>query len=264
MSEPTFDADTDLSGWTIIALRDASQNARIGRLVRARGGRFIGLPALRLQAAADTVAATAALGRALACAACIFTSPAAVRHAAALRSLGPGIAGQALAVGQATASALRRAGVASPLSPAGGMHSEALLALPLLLDPPACVGLVTAPGGRELLSTRLAERGADVVRADVYRRAAGRIDRRHTAAVLAADGRLATLLSSAEALGFALDRLSPSASARLLAGSAIASSARLATFAQQTGFATVIPADSPRPADLLAALPRNANADAIR
>jgi uroporphyrinogen-III synthase len=253
----------DLHGWTVIALRTAEQNAKLRRAVAATGAAFVGLPALRLSPAADPAAARRALDAALACPQCVFTSPAAVRFASRLRPLG-GYRGIALAVGAGTAAALRRAGVGDVQQPTAGMHSEGLLALAALNPPAATVGLVTAPGGREVIATALAARGARICEAEVYRRGAGRIGPRHVHAVLAGGERIALLLSSGEALGYTTEQLPPPANARLREALVVASSERLLELAGRNGLRRRVLAASPRPADLLAAIGRHAKADPFR
>ncbi len=75
-----------------------------------------------------------------------------------------------LAVGGRTARVLKADGVAAEAPEQTG--SEALLAMPLLARPAGRrVLLVTGAGGRSLLATTLAERGAEVQRFECYRRA---------------------------------------------------------------------------------------------
>jgi uroporphyrinogen-III synthase len=253
---------TDLSGWTVIALRSAEQNAMLAPPVRATGAVFIGLPALRLQPI-DPAHALPALTAALACPQVIFTSPYGVHCAARLRPL-TDAAGMVFAVGAGTAAALRRAGVGEVHSPASRMNSEGLLALPAL-DPPATrVGLVGAAGGRGLIQATLQARGAQVVEAHVYQRLPGRIDRRHRERVLAAAGPLALLLTSAEALDAALAVLDTPAADRLRAATVLAASERLAEFARGHGFTRCLLTGSPRLPDMLTALQRHANPGPIR
>jgi uroporphyrinogen-III synthase len=251
---------SELEGWTVIGLRSAAMNARLGRAVRASGAAFVGLPALRLCAVDDD----GALARALAAPQCLFTSPEAVRFAARRGSLRSARA-ELFAVGAGTAAALQRAGAGAVRTPpAGAMHSEGLLALPELDPPAAEVGLVTAPGGRGVLAATLAARGARLQLAIVYRRCPGRLDRRHRARLLAAQPPLALLLTSAEALEAVLDALPEAACARLRSASVVASSTRLVALAHRHGFERVLQASSPRWPDLRAALAGHAKAGPIR
>ncbi len=248
--------------WIVVGLRSAEQNAVLARQARRAGLGFIGVPALSLRPAADCAIALAHLRAALDCPLCLFTSPAAVLHADRLQRLS-GWRGLALAVGSGTAAALRRAGVDRVATPPTGMHSEGLLALPELAMPDR-IGLVSAPGGRGMLEPVLRERGAEVCRADVYRRACGRIGRRHADAIVQADRPLAVLVTSGEALDCALAALPPSPRVRLLAALAVTSSERLQHRAEQCGFERTVLAASPRWPELLAAIRGHAKPDAIR
>jgi uroporphyrinogen-III synthase len=235
-----------LAGWTVVAISTAAQNARLGRAARDAGAGFVGLPLLRLSAAVpgEAHAGDEDLRRAIASPQCVFTSPAAV-HFANTRLALAHYAGVALAVGSGTAAALRRAGVRRVLHPQR-MDSEGLLALPELDPPAADIGLVGAPGGRGLLGPALAARGARVHLAYVYRRVAGRLDRRHLAGLAAAPDPLALLLTSADALGVLLNVLPGPLLDRLTGATVVAASPRLAQLAGTRGFATVRQAASAR------------------
>ena len=97
----------------------------------------------------------------------LFTSPNAVRSAAALQDLSPRRRQVVLAVGSGTRNALRRLGIDAQ-APAR-MDSEGLLAMAALDDVAGRrIGLVTGAGGRNLLAPALRRRGAEVTRADTY------------------------------------------------------------------------------------------------
>ena len=244
-----------LRGAELILTRSAGTARGEVRRVRRLGGTPLLLPGTRIAAAADPAAAHAALTAALRMPICIFVSPAAVRAAAKLGAIRPGRRTRVVAVGAATARALRRHGVADVQTPVRA-DSEGLLALPSLQPPLTCVALVGAPGGRELLPQTLAARGARVLRAEVYRRLPARLDRRHHAALAIARAPRYVLLSSSEALHNLPRALPLAARARLLDATAITSSARLARAAHAAGFARVETAASALSADLVAAAVR--------
>src|SRR5579885_3153962 len=153
----------------------------MARRVRALGGDAFRLPGCRRCAIENPQAARAALREALRGDCVIFTSPAAVRFAAKLLPLRT--RARAIAPGAGTAAALRRAGLAEIAVPARA-DSEGVLALPELLHARGKrIGVIGAPGGRELLQRELAARGAEVRLAQVYRRLPPRLDRRHVAAL---------------------------------------------------------------------------------
>lgn len=241
------------AAWTLISLRPAGGHAALRHAAARCGGRLLALSPWRLQTCSGA-GVQRDLRQALAAPVVVFTSPAAVRAAAALLPLAPALAGGALAVGAGTARALRRAGVDSVRHPQR-MDSEGLLALPALAAAGE-VGLVTAPGGRGVLANALAGRGARVRRADVYRR----VPRPPSPAALRrlADlsGPVALALSSGEALQTILALLPPPLCARLRAWPVAAASARLADRAVMLGFSRVGRADGPRPVQLAQAARR--------
>jgi uroporphyrinogen-III synthase len=242
-----------LTGTRIAITRPAGTGGALARRVRALGGVPLLLPGSSLRAADDSKAAREALKTALASDKVIFTSPAAVRFAHRLVPLHARM--RCLAPGAGTHRALLHAGCANPVAPIRE-DSEGLLALPALRDVRGMrIGIVGAPCGRGLLERALAGRGADVEHAYVYRRLPARLDRRHAEA-LRRDTRkpLYVLLSSAEALSRIPAGLPDDARRRLLAGSAVVSSGRLALIAHKAGFPRVLRAGTTHAADMLAAV----------
>ncbi len=224
------------------------------RAVTARGARHVSLPGLRLAA----LPATAALGAALACPALVFTSPAAVLFAARQQPLLVASGSTVFAVGAGTAGALLRQGIRAWAPAADAMHSEGLLGLPQWSGIEGPIGLVTAPGGRGIIAAGLADRGLAVQRAEVYRRLPPRFSTRHLAALHAAPGARAVLVSSGEALDATLDALPEDARTHLRMALAVVSSARLAEAARAHGFRDILPAPAPTAGAMLDALARHA------
>lgn len=244
----------DLRGRIVVITRPAGTATALARRVRARGGLPLLLPGLALRGVADPASARAGLRAALADELVIFTSPAAVRHAGALMPLQT--AASVLAVGQGTARALRRHGIAAPLAPQR-QDSEGLLEHPALHDLGGRrVALIGAPGGRGVLREQLAVRGAQLRELHVYRRVPPRLDRRHVAALLQLPASARVLLSSAEALQNLRQLLPPPAWARLCAATAVVSSERLDAAARAAGFTRTTLAASALSADLLDAAMR--------
>jgi uroporphyrinogen-III synthase len=243
-----------LRGRIVVITRPAGTAAALARRVRALGGTPLLLPGLALRGVADPVAARAELLKALQGDLVIFSSPAAVSHAAALAPLRT--AATVLAVGQATARALRRHGVAAPQAPAR-QDSEGLLDLPPLQDLAGRqVALIGAPGGRGVLRDQLTTRGARLRELHVYRRLPPRLDRRHVEALQRLPESAMLLLSSVEALQNLCQLLPASAMARLQAATAVVSSERLAVAARSAGFGRITVADSALADDLLMAATR--------
>lgn len=246
---------------TVVVLRAAAQARALRRAILAAGAAPVLLPALRLAPMPDPTRAARALRAALASDCVVFTSPAAVRYAAALGPLQVAAGTRVFAPGRGTARALARHGIAALHPGAGAMHSEGLLALPEFeARGGERVGLVTAPGGRGLIAATVHARGARLARADVYRRLPPRLDRRHFEALRLSAAPRALLLTSAEALQHVLAGLPPELCALLREARVAASSARLGAMARAEGFAQVAVASTPEPDALLAVLRRRSSA----
>lgn len=242
-----------LLDWTVIGLRASTQQAALRSAVRAAGATFLSMPGLRLRAADNAELARAALQTALDCPACIFTSPASVNFARRLLDLA-NASGCALAIGSGTASALRRAGVRQVLAPAASMRSEGLLALEPLNPPPARIGLVTAPGGRGEIARALAARGAQVELAEVYQRGPAPVSRQSRRRLVALNGPLAVLASSAEALTSVTRQLGAAERDVFLRAVAVCASERLQRVADDLGFRATLECGSTLPRAQLEAL----------
>jgi len=238
--------------WYVISLRPQGGHDALRRAARREGAGLLALSPWRIRRCDDTTTRIA-LRNALACPTVVFTSPAAVTEAHALQPL-RAFAGQAwLAVGAGTAASLRRAGIDQVSFPAR-MDSEGLLSLPELADiQGARLGFVTAPDGRNVLVPTLEARGADVHRAEVYRRESIPLDARALDAFAALEAPACLLLSSGGALQEVLAQLPDSLSDRFRALPVVAASERLADAAREVGFDHVVLADGPRPAQLVKA-----------
>lgn len=237
--------------WYVISLRPRGDHGAVRRAAARHGAGVVALSPWAVRPRDDD-AARRALLRALAAPRVVFTSPAAVRCAAALHPL-PGDLAACCAVGAGTAAALRRAGVARVAVPAR-MDSEGMLDMPVLRDIAGTeVGLVTAPAGRALLADALAARGASVLRADVYDRVDIAPDPRAVASLCALPAPAVLLVSSGGALARVLEALPPDAAGALRACAVAAASDRLVALARAAGFSRVARAAGPAPAQLLAA-----------
>ncbi|AKC86614.1 uroporphyrinogen-III synthase [Pseudoxanthomonas suwonensis] len=233
--------------WYLVSLRAQGEHAALRRAAARHGGGLLPLSPWRLQPRQDA-ASRQALERALQAPVLVFTSPAAVRAAAALVRLDPRPDQHWLAVGAGTAAALRRAGIAGTQAPAR-MDSEGLLAMPALAAA-GQVGLVTAPEGRGLLAATLAARGVAIERADVYERVPLPLRASALARLAALDAPAGLALSSGQALRMVLTSLPPDLQARLRQATAVVASQRLADLAGELGWRRIVLAGSPRPAAL--------------
>jgi len=244
-----------LSGRHILVTRPAEQAAPLCALIRAAGGVPIAFPTVAIQPIQPADSARALLGARWDL--IVFVSRNAVIQALALlpeRRLPD--ATRIAAVGAGTASALRAAGRAPDLIPDARFDSEGLLELPTLQQVAGQrILIVRGVGGRPLLGDMLTQRGAEVVYAEVYRRALPNVD----AVPLIPDWRAAALLLTAtsdEVLNN-LYRLIPEAEHPWLRGRPLAVfSQRTAATAMELGFRTVAVAAESSDMALLDALCR--------
>lgn len=243
-----------LQGWTVLSLRPRGQHGGIRAAANRHGARTLALSPFAIEPLTDQIHQIA-LKKALAADITVWTSPNAVRAAAALHTL-RNRPGQAwLAVGSGTRRALQRAGIQARAP--SRMDSEGLLSMPELQNARArSIGLITAPGGRGLLAPTLIERGAHVIRADVYARHSIAFSTRALTALdaaLASSKRVLLVLSSQEALQRLLAARPPGGSFTLAEICVVAASQRLADIARSVGFQRVSVATSASPSALLQA-----------
>jgi uroporphyrinogen-III synthase len=243
-----------LAGCYVISLRPVGAHAALRRAAAARGARVLALSPWRIETQGDATTRRA-LRDALAAKIVIATSPASVRAAAALSSLRRRRGQTWCAVGAGTATALRRAGIDGVASPSR-MDSEGLLALSELQSIRGiAIGLLTAPGGRDLIAPTLRKRGAELLRADVYRRVEVPFSPRALARLHAMRATPWLALGSGEALRLAMARLPADLAGKLRNADVAAASERLAQAARAAGFrGRIAVAASARPRDLVAAM----------
>lgn len=239
-----------LAGWYVISLRPSGSHAPVRRAATALGARTLSISTLALR----PQPAGPALQAALACPLVIVTSPAAVQFARRQLPLVAAPDQRWLALGEASARALQRAGIDEVRVPESGTDSEALLALPDLQPPPQAVGLVTAPGGRGLIAETLAHRGAQVHRANVYRRESLHPSAGRLRALRKLPATSALLVSSQEAFEGLWRRLDEGGCTTLRARPAVASSPRLAAHLAGLGFQAIVLAPGAAPATMVDAL----------
>jgi len=236
----------------LLSLRPVGEHAPLRRAAARHGVKVLALSPWKLVQRSDA-ATRDALAAALQAEVVVVTSPAAAVAARTLQVLCP-LPGQVwVAVGAGTAQRLCRVGVKNVVTPER-MDSEGLLALQVLRALHGQrVGLITAPGGRGLIAPTLQQRGARVVRADVYER----VMVAPTPAALAQllkPGPLWLALSSQGALMAVLDALPEPARQRLFSARVVAAGERLARVAIEQGFPAPIIASDARPVSLLRAM----------
>lgn len=243
-----------LEGCYVISLRPVGAHATLRRAAVVRGAKVLALSPWRIETQ-DDVETRRKLRAALGADIVVATSPAAVRAASALQSLRKRRGQAWCAVGAGTASALRRAGIAGVVSPSR-MDSDGLLALDELRNVrDRDIGLLTAPGGRGVIAPTLRKRGANVLRADVYRRVGIPLSPAALARLRALRTKPWLALGSGEALQHALAQLPADLADTLRGAHVVAASERLAQAAREAGFrGRIIVATSARPRDLVAAI----------
>ncbi|MGE5640795.1 MAG: uroporphyrinogen-III synthase [Clostridia bacterium] len=247
-----------LAGRGIVVTRPRETAPGLAARIEGAGGRPILYPALEIDPPTDPREAERVVDALESFDLAVFVSPTAAQKALALiarraRAWPPRL--RAAAVGGASRAELERLGVAGALAPDTGADSEALLALPALLD---CSGkrvvIFRGEGGRELLGDTLKQRGASVTYAACYRRSPPREDPAPLLDAWAA-GRVHALTSSSSAgLAYLAQTLEErSAADRLRDTPVFVSHERIAAAARRLG-AREVTACGPGDAEMLDAL----------
>jgi uroporphyrinogen-III synthase len=166
-------APLPLAGRGILITRPAGQAEALAGKVTERGGRPILFPVIEIADVEDTRTLATLIDAMDTYDLAIFVSPTAVSKGWAAihaRRRFPAHV-KVAAVGQGSARALQRLGVAAVIAPSDGADSESLLSLPELQSLAARrIVIFRGGGGRELLRQTLVARGATVDYAECYRR----------------------------------------------------------------------------------------------
>lgn len=192
-----------LNGAHILVTRPEHQADNLSRLIEQQGGVAVRFPTLEIVAREDTGDIKNTLANPDKFQWIIFISANAVNFA--LKANDGKIPGtksvRFAAVGQATAEAMKLAGLPVDLVPVNGYNSEALLAMPELQQVAGqhCL-IVRGEGGREQLATTLRNRGAKVDYLEVYKRVIPGIDNAPVVELLAQHALDVITVTSAEAL----------------------------------------------------------------
>jgi len=165
----------NLAGTRVLVTRPAHQAKKLAAAIRDAQGIPVLFPVLAIVAPSapqDAAAVLSNLGEHGGVDLLIFVSANAVDNALdLLPPQGRPAQPTYIAIGQATADAMREAGLSVDVLPKNGYHSEGLLALPELRDVAGKrVIIVRGEGGRTVLGDTLRERGAEVAYAEVYTR----------------------------------------------------------------------------------------------
>jgi uroporphyrinogen-III synthase len=174
-----------LEGLGVVLTRPRAAAEALARPLEAEGARVFIFPALAIEPLDASPALDSLLARLAAFDCAIFVSANAVEHglAMATRNAPWPAKPRVMAIGQATAEALRNSGIAEVISPPERHDSEGLLALPQLQAVQGqSVIVFRGAGGRERIKETLEERGARVEYAECYRRVRPQADARGLAA----------------------------------------------------------------------------------
>lgn len=164
---------TGLDGIGVVVTRPEHQAGPLMAALEQQGAEPFGFPALAIEAEPDDKEIQQGAAEAATADWLVFVSPNAVEHGLhrIKQAGGPSADTKIATVGQSTAEALHRAGVAEIFFPRYGTTSEDLLReTPLGTVTSARVVIVRGRGGRQHLAEALREKSAQVSFLEVYRR----------------------------------------------------------------------------------------------
>ncbi|TAK63569.1 uroporphyrinogen-III synthase [Methylobacter sp.] len=248
-----------LNGLHILVTRPEHQADNLSHLIEEQGGIAVRFPTLEIASRDNACEIKATLANLDKFQWVIFISANAVNFALKANSgkiariiippappLQKGGRGGFAAVGQATAQAMKVAGLPVDLVPENGYNSEALLAMPQLqqVEGQNCL-IIRGEGGREQLATTLRSRGAEVDYLEVYKRITPRIDNSPVVQLLAQRRLDAITVTSAEALQNLSAMLDERNSKLLLLIPLVVVSDRIRYIAADMGFNRIAVTDSP-------------------
>lgn len=166
------------------------------------------------------------------------------------------------AIGKSTAAALKKAGLFVNLVPESGYNSEALLAAPeMQLVEGKKILIVRGQGGRDLLATELAKRGADVEYREVYKRMMPTIDNTEVIDFLGNKKLTAVTATSGEALENLLKMIGTQYQSALKNLQLIVISDRIKSLAEAMGFSKITVTADPSDSAIVNALTAAINGD---
>jgi len=150
----------------VLVTRPAAQAQELCERIKTAGGEAIALPTIAIEAASVTATQFTTQQE---YDWVIFISASAVNHGLSMLTRGEHT--RIAAIGKATAAALAARDIRVDAMPSGNAKSETLLAHPAFATvKKQSILIVKGAGGRELLQDELAQRGANVVTLEVYRR----------------------------------------------------------------------------------------------
>ncbi len=235
-----------LAGKRVVVTRPAEQAEKLAGEIEARGGSAVRFPVLAIFDADDPRPLQEAAARIDEYDLAVFVSPNAAEKAlAAITAWRPWPERVvAAAMGETSARAIARFGVAHIVTPEGGrFDSEALLARPEFSAQAVRgrrVAIFRGDAGRELLGETLEARGARVERIPCYRRGRPDIDAAPLRELLARGAVDALTVTSSEGLRNLAAMVGAAGAAALKAVPLFVAHQRIAEEARRMGFAEVI------------------------
>lgn len=245
----------ELDGLTIIVTRPRQQAEGLKRAFEKKSAAVIVFPAAEIEPLRPSAKQRRQLETLAPGDWAVFTSTNAVTHGLIWFTDGRVPAGvNVVAVGGATATALRRRGTKNVLVP-GTASSEGLIEL-LTAERVRNreVAIVKGKGGRRLLSRVLRQRGAHVHSIPVYRRERPVVALNELGERLPKRGRIVTTVTSGELLNNLIHMMDAATLQRLQRAPLVAVSERVAGLARWIGFRRVAVADGPGPAAIARAV----------
>lgn len=243
-----------LRGATVLVTRPAAQADALCRMITQADGRPLRFPTIEIR---PVDIEEASIEKAVAGDWLIFTSTNAVDFA--LKAFGGKMAGhmavKLAAVGQATAAALRKAGLPVACVPETEFSSEGLLAHPAMRQVAGQrITIVRGLGGREKLEQSLRGRGAEVAYLEVYRRCRPDIKTDEFLKALHDERLSAITITSGEALQNLLAMLDSATADLLRKQPLIVVSDRIKQLALELGFKQITVSLQPTDAAILETL----------
>lgn len=245
---PQIKPNLPMHDWTVLSLRPDGQHAVAHSASKLRGAEFLSCSSMKLEAIKNDDE----LKKVLACDDIIVTSPAAARFAEKSTVFTVTQNARWFAVGEGTASVLKKIGIRNISTPHAGSNSESLLAMAALqsLDKRR-VGLITAPGGRGLIEPELVKRGARVRVVHTYQRKVIPVSAEQLDAIDKLQPPFVVLCSSHEVFQSFWQQISPALQSKLLQGFWVLSSARLQALLQEAGILNTFVSPAPQPDAML-------------
>ena len=239
----------------VLITRPAHQAHRLKELITELGGIAVSLPTLAIAPVADTQQLKAKLAKLADYDFLIFVSANAVtmlQQQVDNDKMPATLKGQWVAIGEATAQAMQQIGWTVDIVPRQGFNSEALLATAALQNVAGQkILIVRGHGGREILSTQLSARGANVDYLDIYQRVLPSVNTTETLNLLNQQRLSAITMTSGEALHNLMTLIDAHYHQLLKAVPLIVLSERIGHIAQHIGFKHIAVAKKPTDAAIV-------------